>query len=124
MGSMATWNGERWTGSSTGDFYVRDMVQRAVGERAVRPRDVRMMGVAHLLLALMLFLFTQGHLMAGYYYPKLVGVIPAVIPTGLWYLVDAGALARGERRHQRAITWGSTGLGFLLGLAVIIRLGG
>lgn len=122
---MATWNGERWTGSSsTGDFYVRDMVQRAVGGRAVRPRDVRMMGIAHLLTALMFFVFTQGHLMAGYYYPKLVGIIPAIIPSGLWYLVDGGALARGERRHQRAIVWGSTGLGLLVGFAILLHLGG
>lgn len=122
---MATWNGERWVGSSAaGDFTVRDLVQRAVGSRAVRPRDVRLMGVANLLFSLMCFLFTQGDLLAGYYYPKIAGLSPALVPSGLWFLIDAGGLARGERRHQRALLWGGTSLGIAVGLYFVVRLGG
>ena len=86
------------------DLTVARQVARMSQRRDPRPKDVRLVGVAYLLGALMCFLFTAAKFGGPHvFYPALVFMVPALVANGVWFLIDASALASGRRQHQKAI---------------------
>lgn len=70
----------------------------------VLPKHIRLAGVAHILTAAMAFAFTLNHVSwENKFYGKLLAIVPATAVLGIWFIVDAGALAAGRRRFQLPI---------------------
>jgi hypothetical protein len=101
------------------DFTIASQVARISDTDHVRPKHVRLAGVAYLLGALMCFVFTLGHIsFERRFFPKLLLLIPVLTVIGAWHLLDAKALAKGHRRHQKLILWGGSGAAFALGIVL------
>ena len=86
------------------DFTIARHVASISSTDAVRPKHVRIAGVGYMLTGLMCFLFTADDIRwERRFFPKLVFLIPVACSLGLWFLLDAGALSSGRRRHQKLL---------------------
>src|SRR5688572_30043262 len=103
-----------------GDFTIVNMVAPLVETYDVRPKHVRLAGIAHVLSAMMAFGFLHEQLTSarGYFLSGLVALVPSTSIVGLWWWLDAGALAAGRRRFQRPILLAL--LAFALALAFYV----
>jgi hypothetical protein len=107
----------------TEDYTVIEHVQRLVGTPRVRPRDVRLAGVAFILGAVGASALELTSLWENRWHPKIWGLIPLLVSMGLWWIVDASALAEGRRAHQRELIGACVVLGIVVGVAALVFMG-
>ena len=85
----------------------------------VLPKHVRLAGVAYILTAAMAFAFTLNQVTwENKFYGKLLAIVPASAILGVWFILDASALAAGRRRYQLPILVGLLGVALALAFYV------